>query len=105
MSIPLRVLLIEDSEDDAALVMRTLRRGGYDLTYERVETADTMRVALHRHPWDLVISDYSMPRFTGPAALQVLQEEGIDLPFIIVSGTIGEETAVSAMSEPISPTR
>jgi two-component system cell cycle sensor histidine kinase/response regulator CckA len=97
MNIPLRVLLIEDSEDDAALLLRALRPGGYDLTVERVETAETMRAALDRHPWDLVISDYSMPRFTGPAALQLLQEAGIDLPFIIVSGTIGEETAVAAM--------
>ena len=97
MSIPLRLLLIEDSEDDASLVVRTLRRGGYDLTYERVETAEAMRDALARHPWDLVISDYSMPQFTGPAALGLLHEIGIDLPFIIVSGTIGEETAVVAM--------
>jgi len=97
MSIPLRLLLIEDSEDDASLVVRTLRRGGYDLTYERVETAEAMRDALARHPWDLVISDYSMPQFTGPAALGLLHEVGIDLPFIIVSGTIGEETAVAAM--------
>src|SRR5262245_48339505 len=97
MTISLRLLLIEDSEDDASLVVRTLRRGGYDLTYERVETAEAMRDALARHPWDLVISDYSMPQFTGPAALGILHEIGIDLPFIIVSGTIGEETAVAAM--------
>jgi two-component system cell cycle sensor histidine kinase/response regulator CckA len=97
MSVPLRVLLIEDSEDDAALLVRTLRSGGYDLTCERVETAIAMRAALDQRPWDLVISDYSMPQFSGPAALQLLQEAGIDLPFIVVSGTIGEETAVSAM--------
>jgi len=97
MNVPLRVLLIEDSDDDAALVVRTLRRGGYDLTYTRVESAEAMRDALARHPWDLVISDYSMPQFSGPAALQLLHEVGIDLPFIIVSGTIGEETAVAAM--------
>ncbi len=97
MNVPLRVLLIEDSDDDAALVVRTLRRGGYDLTYTRVESAEAMRDALARHPCDLVISDYSMPQFSGPAALQLLHEVGIDLPFIIVSGTIGEETAVAAM--------
>src|SRR6266498_517678 len=97
MNVPLRVLLIEDSDDDAALVVRTLRRGGYDLTYTRVESAEAMRDALARHPWDLVISDYSMPQFSGPAALQLLHEVGIDLPFIIVSGTIGEEPAVAAM--------
>jgi two-component system cell cycle sensor histidine kinase/response regulator CckA len=97
MSVSLRVLLIEDSEDDAALMMRALHNGEYDLTFERVETADAMRAALDRHPWDLVISDYSMPHFTGPEALHLLQGAGIDLPFIIVSGTIGEETAVAAM--------
>src|SRR5215208_1032306 len=97
MSAPLRLLLIEDSEDDAALVVRTLRRGGYDLTHARVETVEAMRDALARHTWDLVISDYSMPQFSGPAALQLLHEAGIDLPFIIVSGTIGEDTAVTAM--------
>jgi PAS domain S-box-containing protein len=97
MSIPLRVLLIEDSDDDAALVVRTLRRGGYDLTYTRVETAEAMRDALAHQAWDLVVSDYSMPQFSGPAALQLLQEIKMDLPFIIVSGTIGEETAVAAM--------
>jgi PAS domain S-box-containing protein len=97
MSVPLRVLLIEDSEDDAELVVRSLRRGGYDLTYTRVETAEAMRDALAHQAWDLVVSDYSMPQFSGPAALQLLQAVGMDLPFIIVSGTIGEETAVTAM--------
>jgi two-component system, cell cycle sensor histidine kinase and response regulator CckA len=97
MSIPLRVLLIEDSDDDAALVVRSLRHGGYNPTYTRVETAEAMRDALTHHTWDLVVSDYSMPQFSGPAALQLLQAAGMDLPFIIVSGTIGEETAVTAM--------
>jgi len=91
MSIPLRVLLIEDSDDDAALVLRSLRRGGYDLTYARVETAEAMRDALTHHTWDLVVSDYSMPQFSGPAALQLLQAVGMDLPFIIVSGTIHQK--------------
>jgi two-component system cell cycle sensor histidine kinase/response regulator CckA len=97
MNVPLRVLLIEDSDDDAELVVRTLRRGGYELTYTQVESAEAMRDALARHSWDLLISDYSMPQFSAPAALQLLHEAGIDLPFIIVSGTIGEETAVAAM--------
>src|SRR5262245_40524694 len=97
MSSPLRLLLIEDSEDDAALVVRTLRRGGYDLSYAQVESAEAMRDALARQAWDLIISDYSMPQFSGPAALQLLHEAKLDLPFIIISGTIGEETAVAAM--------
>lgn len=97
MSTPLRVLIIEDSEDDALLVVRNLRRGGYDPTFERVETAEAMTAALNRQIWDILISDYSMPHFSAPAALKLLQESGIDLPFIIVSGVVGEETAVAAM--------
>jgi PAS domain S-box-containing protein len=93
----LRVLLVEDSEDDAALLLRQLKRGGYDVTYERVYTADAMRAALAGQTWDIVLSDYSMPSFNAPGALAVLHESGIDLPFIISSGTIGEETAVSAL--------
>ncbi len=97
MTIPLRVLLIEDSEDDARLLARELRQQGYAPTIERVETAPTMRIALKHRKWDVVISDWSMPNFSAPAALNLLKEEGIDVPFIIVSGSIGEETAVDAM--------
>ncbi len=97
MGTPLRVLIVEDSEDDALLVLRELRRGGYDPTHERVDTAAALAAALDRQAWDVVISDYSMPQFTGPAALALLKERGLDLPFMIVSGTIGEETAVAAM--------
>lgn len=97
MSKPLRVLIVEDSEDDTELLLRELRRSGYDLTHERVETAATMRAALARQPWDLIIADYSMPQFSAPEALLVLKESGFDLPFIIISGTIGEERAVAAM--------
>ncbi|MBI4771868.1 MAG: response regulator, partial [Chloroflexi bacterium] len=84
MSTPLRVLIVEDSEDDALLLLRELRRGGYASAYERVETPEAMRAALARQPWDIVLSDYSMPHFSGPAALALLQESGLDLPFIIV---------------------
>ena len=97
MSRPLRVLIVEDSADDAALLVRELRRGGYDLTCERVDTAGALQAALVKQPWDIVISDYSMPHFDAPAALRLLQESGLDVPFIIVSGAIGEDTAVAAM--------
>jgi CheY-like chemotaxis protein len=69
MGIPLRVLMIEDSEDDALLLARELRRAGYDLTHERVDTAAALEAALDRHPWDLDLGDYSMPQFSGIAAL------------------------------------
>ena len=94
---PLRLLLIEDSQDDAHLVLREVERGGYDVEVERVETAEGMRAALRRQPWDLILCDFSLPRFSAPKALELLKESGIDLPFIIVSGTIGEESAVNAL--------
>jgi len=97
MGQPLRALLVEDSEDDALLLGLILKQGGYDLTSERVDTPESMRAALDRHEWDVVVSDYVMPRFSGLAALRILQERGLDLPFLIVSGHIGEETAVAAM--------
>ena len=93
----LRVLFVEDSEDDAQLVLRELRRGGYQVEFERVETAPAMKTALANQPWDLVLSDYSMPQFSAPEALAMLQASGLDLPFIIASGTIGEDTAVAAL--------
>jgi putative nucleotidyltransferase with HDIG domain len=97
MSAYLRILLVEDSEDDARLVLREIRRGGYEIETERVETAEAMQTALVRQPWDLIICDFSLPRFSAPKALEVLKKSGLDLPFIIVSGTIGEESAVNAL--------
>ena len=97
MSTPLRALIVEDSEDDTQLVLAELLRGGYDVTWERVETAEAMRAALARQRWDIVIADYTMPDFSGLAALELLKASGKGLPFIIVSGTIGEELAVAAM--------
>jgi PAS domain S-box-containing protein len=98
MGAPLTVLLVEDSEDDALLLVRTLRRGGYDPTWERVDTARAMETALDERSWDLVVSDHSMPAFSSLAALRLLRRKGfVDLPFIIVSGQIGEDTAVAAM--------
>jgi two-component system cell cycle sensor histidine kinase/response regulator CckA len=94
---PLHVLLVEDSADDAELVLRELRRGGFDVTFEQVDTRAAMAAALERSAWDLVISDYSMPTFDAPAALAVVRDHGVDLPVIILSGTIGEETAVDAL--------
>ena len=97
MSQALRVLIVEDSEDDALLLVRALRRAGYDVIHERVDTAEDMMAALARHSWDIVVSDYSMPNFTGTGALALLKKSGLDIPFIFVSGTIGEDTAVAAM--------
>src|ERR671915_2065947 len=98
MGMPLKVLLVEDSEDDALLLVRMLRRGGYDPAWERVDTAAAMEAALDGHSWDLVISDHSMPAFSSAAALGLLRRKGfVDLPFIIVSGQIGEDAAVAAM--------
>jgi len=97
MDTPLRVILIEDSEDDAALIVLELQRGGYAPTCERVETTAEMKAALARQPWDLVIADHSLPRFSAPEALRLFQESGLDVPFIIVSGAIGEDVAVEAM--------
>jgi diguanylate cyclase (GGDEF)-like protein len=94
---PLRVLIVEDSEADTELLRRELMRAGYDPACERVETADAMGAALDRQDWDIVISDYTMPRFNGLEALQLVQQRKLDIPFIIVSGTIGEDRAVAAM--------
>jgi len=97
MSSLLRLLIVEDSEDDALLAVRELRRAGYDVKFERVETATAMAAALEQQTWDLVIADYSLPQFTGAAALELLQSTGLDVPFIIISGSIGEDLAVAVM--------
>ena len=93
----LRVLVVEDSEDDVLLLTRYLQQGGYDPEVERVDTAEAMERALAGRTWDLVICDYAMPRFTVFGALGLIKERGDDLPFIVVSGAIGEETAVACM--------
>jgi PAS domain S-box-containing protein len=97
MKRPLHVLIIEDSASDAALVEQELRRGGYEVSAERVDTATTMGAALDKAGWDLIISDHRMPQFSSLAALQLYTERGCDMPFIVVSGSIGEELAASAM--------
>jgi two-component system, OmpR family, sensor histidine kinase VicK len=93
----LRLLLIEDSADDAELLLFELQHAGYDVSYTRVETAVAMQAALKQQAWDIVLSDYSMPLFSGEAALKILQQSGSDIPFIVVSGAIGEESAVEIM--------
>jgi two-component system, cell cycle sensor histidine kinase and response regulator CckA len=93
----LRVLIVEDSPDDAEMLCHELGRAGFEVTHRQVQTADAMRDELMHEPWDIVVSDFSMPQFSALAALSVLRETGIDVPFIIVSGTIGEETAVEAL--------
>jgi hypothetical protein len=93
----LNVLVVEDEELDALLVVRQIKNAGYDVASERVETGGEMKAALARQDWDVVISDYSLPQFDAPSALRLLQEAGLDLPFIVVSGTIGEDVAVAMM--------
>ena len=93
----LRVLHVEDQEGDVALLTRHLSRAGYDLLSERVDTAAAMRSALETQEWNVILCDYSMPQFSAVAALALVREMALDLPFIIISGTIGEELAVAAM--------
>src|SRR4051812_3089893 len=97
MSRTLRVLIIEDSPDDAELMLLHLRRGGFDPSWRRVETAEEMRAALAQGPWEIVLWDYTLPAFDAAAALGLLRETADDLPFIVVSGTIAEEQAVRMM--------
>ncbi len=97
MATPLHVLIIEDSGDDALLITRELQRGGYAPRSERVETEKALTAALDRGPWDVVVSDFRMPAFSGTDALKVLRARDPDTPFIFVSGTIGEDVAVEAM--------
>jgi len=97
MSIPLRVLIVEDVEDDAELLVQELRSKGYDSLFERVDTQKAMMDALDRQTWDIVVCDYSMPGFNAISALELKNRIQQDMPFILVSGTIGEEDAVAAM--------
>ncbi|MEP9411579.1 MAG: EAL domain-containing protein [Candidatus Brocadia sp.] len=94
---PLRVLVVDDSMDDVELILRELRRGGYEPVFERVETASAMKMMLEKEKWDVVLADHHMPFFNAIGALAQLQLSGLDLPFIIISGSIGEDLAVSSM--------
>ena len=93
----LRVLLVEDSEDDAHLLLRELKHGGYDVDHERVETRAAMTQALSDQEWDIILCDYNLPRFNAMTALETLKESGLDIPFFVVSGTLQEESAVTAL--------
>ena len=99
---PLRVLLVEDSRDDADLLLLELDEGGFDVACTRVDTGETMRAALAGGSWDVAISDFNLPRFDTREALAVLREADADIPFIIVSGCIGEESAIALMKEGVS---
>jgi two-component system NtrC family sensor kinase len=97
MAVPLQALIVQDREDDALVLERMLRCAGYDLNYERVDTAAAMSAALTRQPWDIVIAAYTLPAFSALAALALVQERGLDLPCIILSDTPGEDLAVAAV--------
>ena len=90
---PLRLLLVEDSEADATILIEYLRQGGYEPDVTRVDSAKVLTRALDNDNWDLVIADYAMPGFSGSAALTIVRDRGLEVPFIFVSGTIGEEVA------------
>ena len=93
----LKVLIVEDSEQDVRLLIRELKLGGYEVEPQRIETADALKAALANGAWDVVLCDYKLPQFSGDEALRMVKASGLDLPFIFVSGTMGEETAVRAM--------
>jgi len=98
----LRVLMVEDNENDAVLSLLELRRAGYTVESKRVDTRGDLIAAIDEAPWDLVLSDFSMPQFSAPEAFRVARENGCDAPFIIVSGTVGEDVAVDAMRAGVS---
>jgi DNA-binding NtrC family response regulator len=97
MKTKLRLLLVEDSPEDAALMRHELERAGYDVASERIETENAFRRALTQGTWDAILCDFTLPQFSGESALRIVRESDADLPFIYVSGTIGEDVAVEAM--------
>lgn len=97
MSRLLRILIVEDSEDDALLAIHHIEKGKYRVEYGVVQTAEKMEESLKEKAWDIILCDYKMPRFNGFEALKVYKQSGLDIPFIIISGTIGEEIAVECM--------
>ncbi len=101
MSKPLRILIVEDSEDDAELLINQIERSGYNPTFQRVDNSVAMARALEQQ-WDVVLADYNLPQFSATAALSLLKEKGLDLPFILVSATIADGIAVAAMKAGVS---
>jgi two-component system sensor histidine kinase UhpB len=99
---PLRALLVEDSQDDADLILIALNEDGFDVVCERVETEDAMSSAINGRIWDVVISDFSLPRFSAINAMTILRKANLDIPFVIVSGCIGEESVVALMKDGVS---
>ena len=99
MGIPIRVLIIEDSEDDALLTLRELKKGGYEPEWRVVETPQDLTKALDEEQWDIILSDFQMPAFDGREALRMVNEKNIDVPFIIISGVLVEENAVEVLKE------
>jgi diguanylate cyclase (GGDEF)-like protein/PAS domain S-box-containing protein len=97
MSTALKVLIVEDSASDAGLMVRQLQHGGFDVSHLRVETAEQLRMALQQQPWDVFLCDFSLPGFDARIALAMLHDTGLDIPFIVVSGSIGDETAIELM--------
>jgi PAS domain S-box-containing protein len=97
MGIPIRVLIVEDSEDDALLTLRELKNGGYDSSYRVVSDPDSLSAALDEQEWDIILSDFQLPSFDGWAALEIVQAKGIDVPFIVISGVLMEERAVEIL--------
>jgi phosphoserine phosphatase RsbU/P len=97
MGRPLKVLMIENSEDDAVLAAYELQRAGYDLTSHRVETGPDLAAALARETWDLILSDYNLPGFSGLHALHIVKDSGLNIPFLLRSGTISEGALAEAL--------
>src|SRR5438093_1562531 len=97
MNASIRILIVDDSENDTVLLLDQLRCSGYDPTFERVDTPEAMHAALDQQAWDLILADYAMPRFSGGAALSLVRQRELDVPFILVSGVVDEEKAVTMM--------
>jgi len=97
LALVLRALFVEDSEQDTHILLRELRRGGYEVEHDRVDTRPAMEAALSSRPWDIILCDYTLPQFSAMDALKTLHESGLDLPFIVISGTIEEESAVEVL--------